>query len=164
MNNVTSAKFAPIVSRNAVDEAHHDALRLFVGRGKPYSVKELARASGVPARMIESGVAPADGGDFRPLARDHFWSIALTLGAPFLNHITTVLANVGAFNLPNDELPQPCELVADSAEDHAEIAEAGRDGQFGANDHGKLWVVGQGFIQRGMQLVGLGKSGRRKAA
>lgn len=164
MTNVTAAKFAPIVSRNAVDEATHDALRMFVGRGRAYSTKELQRASGVPKRMIECAVAPVDSVEFRPLAREHFWSLALALGAPFLNHVTTVLANVGTFNLPNDELPAPGAVAADSAQDNAEIAEAARDGRFCANDHRKLWVVGQDMIERGMAFIGLGKQRRKVAA
>lgn len=165
MSNVTSAKFSPVVSRAAVDETIHDALRQFVGRGKPYSVKELQRDSGVPARMIESAVAPVGSTDFRPLAREYFWSIAQALGAPFLNQVANTLANVGVFNLPNAELPQAGAVVAESAEDHAAIAMAASDGKFSAKDHPRLWLVGQEFIQRGMQLVGLGKPhGKAKAA
>lgn len=162
MQNVTSVNFSPIVPRSASDEATHDALHMLVGRGKPYSVKELQNASGVKDRCIEAAMAPVGGEHFRRLAPENFWSIAQALGAPFLNHITTVLANVGAFNLPNDELPQPGEFAAESAEDHAQIAVAAADGKFGANDHGKLWLVGQECIQRGMQLVGLGSTAARQ--
>jgi hypothetical protein len=162
MQNVTAVNFSPIVSRIAVDAAIHDALRQFVGRGKRYSVKVLANKSGVKDRCIEAAVAPVDGEDFRPLSRENLWSIMAVLGADFANHIMH-LANLGAFDLPDEPLPRPAELVAESAQDHAQIAVAAADGKFCANDHGKLWSVGHDFIERGMQLVGLGKA-RRAAA
>lgn len=164
MASVASADFEPIVSRNAVDEAVRDALRLFVGRGRRYTAKQLARGTGVPARMIESAVAPLDSTEFRPLARDHFWSILLFLRGQFANELLPRLAHIGAFDLPDEELPAPGDLVAESAEGHAKIAVAAADGEFCERDRPKLWLVGQDYIERGMQLVGLGKSVRKDRA
>jgi hypothetical protein len=42
-----SANFPLLVSRNAARERVRDALRLHVGRGRRYSVKELSNGTGV---------------------------------------------------------------------------------------------------------------------
>lgn len=162
MHNVTSAEFSSIVSRATVDEAIYTALHAFVGHRRPYSVKQLQKESGVKARMIESAMAPIDSVEHRRLNHENLFSITKVLGADFANRIWP-LAGIGAFNLPSQELPHPGEVAAESAEDHAEIARAAADGTFCQADRRKLWAVGQGFIQRGMQLVGLGKH-RRAAA
>lgn len=162
MSNVHKVNFQPIVSRSCVDETIGVALHTFVGRGRPYSVKQLSNVSGVKDRCIEAAMAPVDSVEHRALNRENLFSITKVLGADFANRIWP-LAGIGAFNLPQQELPHPGEVAAESAEDHAEIARAAADGKFCAADHRKLWAVGQGFIQRGMQLVGLGKE-RAKAA
>lgn len=161
---VASADFEPIVSRSAVDDATHDALRIFVGRGRRYSVKQLARGTGVPQRMIEAAIAPVGDTEFRPLSRDHFWSIMRFLRAPFANEVMAKLAHMGAFDLPDDELPAPGEIVAESAEDHAALARAASDGEFCELDHANLRVVGEEHIERGMQLVSISRRGRRARA
>jgi hypothetical protein len=160
----------PNVSRNEIDEAIHDAIRLFVGRGRRYSVKQLARGSGVPARMIESIMAPLDNSEFRPLARDHFWSIAAFLRAPFMNELLPKLAHMGAFDLPDEELPAPGELVSEIANDTAEVAHLARGGQYDPDDHRSWRNVGERSVERGMQMIANARqwikahTPRRKAA
>lgn len=162
MTNIHKAEFSTIVSRTSVDEAIHDALHKCVGHGRKVSVKQLQRDSGVNARMIGAAMAAVEDVEFRRLARENFWSIARVLGAGFLNELLPQLAHQGAFDLPDEALPHPGAVAADSAEDHAVIAVAAADGRFCANDHRKLWLVGKDYIERGMQLVGLGK--HRRAA
>jgi hypothetical protein len=161
MSNVRTVQFRPVVSRNAVDDAIGKALCRFVGRGRPYSVKQLSNLTGVKDRCIEAAKYP-EGSDYRPLSRENLFSIMAVLGADFATQVLAV-AHLGAFDLPKEAAPHPGELCAESAEDHAVIAGAAADGRFCANDHGKLWSVGHDFIERGMQLVGLGKA-RRAAA
>jgi hypothetical protein len=162
MNNVRKVQFRPVVSRSMLDCAVSEALCKFVGRGKRFtSVKHLSRASGVNVRMLEAAKNP-DSTDYRPLNRENLFSVMLVAGADFTNELLPQLAHQGAFDLPPQVLPSPGELCAESAEDHLVIAVAAKDGRFCAQDHGKLWRVGQDFIERGMQLVGMGK--RRRVA
>lgn len=49
-----SADIALLVSRNAANTAWRDAIRLFVGRGRRYSCKQVELSTGIRCRMIES--------------------------------------------------------------------------------------------------------------
>lgn len=74
-----------LVSREQSGNAIGRALRLFVGRGRHYSVKELSNGTGVKDRMIECAMIEPDNIDFRPLPADALISIAKFLGAAFTN-------------------------------------------------------------------------------
>jgi hypothetical protein len=74
-------KLEPLVSRNAIRERQRAALRLHVGRGRRYSVKELSEGAGVPERTIEAAMAFIDDENYRPLALENVASIAKFLGA-----------------------------------------------------------------------------------
>jgi hypothetical protein len=47
-----------LVSRSAAREKVRDALRLYVGRGRRFSVKQLSEGAGVQARAVEAAMAP----------------------------------------------------------------------------------------------------------
>jgi hypothetical protein len=162
MASVASANFEPLISRNTVDEAIHDALHLFVGRGRRYTAKQLGKGAGVPYRMIESAKAPVGGTDFRPLDRAYLWSIMQFLGSAFTSELLAKI-HQGAFDLPDEELPPPGEMVADSAGHTAQIAEAAADGQFCQRDKATLRVVGRAKIEQGMDLLALSAEPSRKA-
>jgi hypothetical protein len=139
-------------------------LRLYVGHGRRYSVKQLSNATGVPDRLIESAMCDPESGDFRPLSNECLLSISSVLGDAFTTEWLR-LARQGAFTLPDDEIPSPGELVSDCANDTAEIASIARGGKFDERDERELEGVGLREIDRGMKLVAsVGKRRRRRAA
>lgn len=159
MSDNFSANFPPLVSREHAGNEIGKALRLFVGRGRRYSVKQLSNGSGVKDRVIECAMCSADNVDYRPLPLDALLSIASFLGAGFTNEWLGV-AGQGAFDLPENE-PDPGELAADNSDDNATIVRAAVDGEFCDNERKDLKVVGSRMVTRGATLVALGK---RKAA
>ena len=105
----SSADFSLIVSRTAVREKLRDALRLYVGRGRRYSVKELSNATGVPDRCIEAAKCDPDDPDYRPLTLENLASLSSFLGAPFASAFLE-LAGMGAFEL-SGQIPLPSVLA-----------------------------------------------------
>jgi hypothetical protein len=104
----TSADAAGIeilVSRNLARERTRSALRLFVGRGRRYTVKELSNGTGVPDRMIEAAMCAVDDTDYRPLTLENLMSIGTFLGAPFVSAFLEP-CGLGAFEL-SDQQPLP---------------------------------------------------------
>lgn len=119
-SQIISADFSPLVSRNAIREKIRDALRLFVGRGRRYSVKELSNGTGVADRVIECAMCEVDNEDYRPLSHEALASIAKFLGAPFAS-VYLELSGLGAFELMDGQIPLPKVLAtADAAESPAE--------------------------------------------
>lgn len=100
-----SANDLLLVSRNLAREKLRSALRLYVGRGRRYSVKELSNGCGVPDRMIESAMCDPDDPDYRPLALENLLSISSFLGPAFTSSFLE-LAGLGAFEL-GDQQPLP---------------------------------------------------------
>lgn len=120
MNAPCAANFGTIVSRNSAREKVRDALRLYVGRGRRYSVKELSNGTGVPDRKIECAMCDVDSTDYRPLQHEELLSIAKFLGAPFAS-VYLELCGLGAFELADGQIPLPKVLAsADQPEDTAE--------------------------------------------
>lgn len=105
-----SANDSLLVSRNSAREKLRDTLRLYVGRGRRYSVKELSNGTGVPDRMIESAMCQVDDPDFRPLALESLLSIAAFLGPAFASAILEP-CGLGAFEL-SGQIPLPSVLAS----------------------------------------------------
>ena len=163
MSAIASVNIGPIVSRSLAREQFGAALRLFIGRGKRYSVKQASNGSGVADRMIEAFMANPESGDYRKPDLEEIISLSSFLGEVFTTEWLK-LAKQGAFALPDDDLPSPGELVADCANDTAEIADAGRYGCFDERDDSELKSVGLREIDRGMKLVArVGKRARKAA-
>jgi hypothetical protein len=101
-----SADISLLVSRNSARERVRDALRLFVGRGRRYSVKELSNGTGVADRMIESAMCDPDNPDYRALPHEALLSIGKFLGASFVSAYLE-LAGLGAFELADAQPPLP---------------------------------------------------------
>jgi hypothetical protein len=101
-----TVNFTPLVSRTAIREKIRDALRLYVGRGRRYSVKELSNATGVPDRCIEAAMCDPDSEDYRPLKLEDLASIGKFLGAAFVSHYLE-LWGLGAFELMDAQPPLP---------------------------------------------------------
>jgi hypothetical protein len=85
MPTVESAELIPLISRNAAGEAEARALRMFIGRGKRFSVKEAANGAGVKDRVIECAMAGPDNSDWRPLSASALHSLMSFLGPDFIS-------------------------------------------------------------------------------
>lgn len=115
-----SADFEPLVPRNSIREKMRDALRLFAGRGRRYSVAELAVGAGVDPKNIERAMRPVDAADHRHLKPEELASVAKFLGPSFAS-VYLELSGLGAFELMDGQIPLPKVLAsADAAEDTAE--------------------------------------------
>jgi hypothetical protein len=114
-------KLELLVSRSAIRERQRSALRLHIGRGRRFSVKEASEGSGVPERQIEAAMCVVDDVDsYRPLALENVASLAKFLGASFASHYLE-LSGLGAFELMDGQAPLPGVLTtADAAEPAAE--------------------------------------------
>jgi hypothetical protein len=153
-----------LISREQAENALRDALRLFVGRHRRYSVERftkgigLYKSDGMPnTKAIYDFISyPSSHPDHRPLHFGVILSATSFLGAEFTNEWLR-LAHQGAFELP-DEDPNPGDLAADNCDDSAAIVRAAKDGTF-ANDRDILPAVGSRMMQRGALLVAVG--GRR---
>lgn len=148
-----SANHSLLISRDRAGNVIGNALRLFVGRGRRYSVKQLSNATGVKDRAIECAMARPDSGDYRPLPNEALLSITSFLGASFTNEWLS-LTSQGAFDLPEAE-PDPGSLAADNSDDNARVVRAAVDGHFGDSEVKDLHDVGARMVSRGAQLVGL---------
>ncbi|MFY7837875.1 MAG: hypothetical protein ACOVQ0_16500 [Novosphingobium sp.] len=84
MSDSQSADLIPLVSRSAAGEAEARALRMFIGRGKRFSVKEAANGAGVKDRVIECAMAGPDNSDWRPLPAGALHSLMSFLGPDFI--------------------------------------------------------------------------------
>jgi hypothetical protein len=151
VSDAASANYSLLISRERSANAIRHGLRLFVGRGRRYSVKELSNATGVKDRVIECAMCEPESVDWRALPTEALLSLACFLGADFTN--TWIgLAQQGAFDLPEGE-PDPGELAADNADDNAKITRAAADRQFDGEEVPELGKVGRRMIRRGMSLV-----------
>ena len=151
-----SAKFPLLVSSTAARDAVGAALRLHVGRGRRYSVKQLANATGVKDWEINFALISAEDTAHRPLKIEALMSISLFLGADFINEWMR-LAQVGVFDLP-ETADAPGVIAADNTDDSAKIVRAAMDGVFDDQETPDLVKVGNRMMQRGAQLVALGRN------
>jgi hypothetical protein len=111
MASLPSADIPLLVSRNAVREQLRHALRLHVGRGRRFSVKELSNGTGVADRMIECAMCDPDNTEYRPLSCEALVSIAKFLGAPFASSFLEI-AGLGTFELMDGQIPLPKVLAS----------------------------------------------------
>lgn len=155
MADTFAAQFPLLVSREHGRNAIRDALRLHVGRGRRYSVKQLANATGVHDWQINQAMVDGGSPDNRPLPPEALLSICMFLGASFTNEWLH-LAHQGAFDLPSDE-PDPGAVAADNSDDNAVLVRAAVDGAFDGGERKDLKVVGSRMMTRGAQLVSLGR-------
>jgi hypothetical protein len=149
-----SANNSLLVSRAAGRGALGDALRLYVGRGRRYSVKQLSNATGVPDRIIECLMSDPEGGEYRNADMGQLLSLMKFLGAEFTTEWMR-LADQGAYDLPDREETPPGALAADMADDTAAVVRAAADNVFCPIERTTLRPVGVRMMNRGAQLVGL---------
>lgn len=84
MSENQSADKPLLVSRAVAGETEARALRMFIGRGKEYSVKEVSNRTGVKDRCIECAMAGPDNADWRPLTAGMLHSLMSFLGPDFI--------------------------------------------------------------------------------
>lgn len=152
-----SADFHPIISRSAARERFREAIRLYVGRGKRYSVQQAAKGSGVHPRMIESFIASVDSPDYRKPDIEEVLSLSAFLGPEFTSEWLD-LAEQGAFLLPDSDGLPPGALAADNAEDNADLTRAAMDGKFERAEKPRLHTVGVRMMTRGAKLAAIGRA------
>lgn len=104
-----SANLPPIISRERGHDAVRDALRLFIGRGRRYSVKQVSNATGVKDRVIECAMTLAADPECRPIHISDLLSIAGFLGPEFTTE-WLLLAQQAAVTLPDADEPGPGSL------------------------------------------------------
>lgn len=155
MSEQSSADFPLLVSRSAANDAICEALRLYVGRGKRYSVKQLSNGSGVKDRMIESAMLSSDDPAHRRLPPEALLSLCSFLGATFTTEILRT-AEQGAYELADGE-PDPGALAIASTDDNARVVRTAMDGVFDDDERPDLRIVGVRMMGRGAQLVSLAK-------
>jgi hypothetical protein len=158
MPTLPSAELSQLISRERAENEFRKALSLYVGRGRRWSIEQLAKGVGCKAKAIYDFQSyPHGHPDHRPLNFGAILSIALFLGPDFTNEWLP-LANQGAFELPGDD-PSPGDLAAENSEDNAAIVRAATDG-FDKSEGPNLTVVGGRMVTRGKQLVAIGSRGQ----
>ena len=154
-NSVASAGDGPIVSRSAQALALSQSLRLFVGRGRRYSYKEVQRGAGIPARMLECYRQEPDHEDWRPIKPEELASLYLFLGPDFTTDYLERVAKQGAYWIPDGDGAKH-DIAADLSESAAKVVRAAT-----ANDSAPdLHAVGTSLMCRGAQLRYLGNRGQ----
>ena len=119
MSAPETANFELLISRSSIREMHRRALRLFVGRGRRFSVKELSNGTGIPDRVIECAMCDVDSEDFRPLSHEALASITKFLGASFASTYLE-LSGLGAFELMGGQIPLP-KVLASAAQSETTV-------------------------------------------
>lgn len=149
-----SADFTPLVSRSAAREAFGKALRLYVGRGRRYSVKQLSNGAGVKDRVIECAMCDPENPEYREPELAAMLSISAYLGAAFTTEWIEPTKQA-AFDLPDDGDVPPGALAADNAEDNATLTRTAMDGKFDRDERKLLRPVGVRMMSRGARLAAL---------
>lgn len=145
MSDQPSANNPLVISRTRLDMAVYDMLRLFVGRGKRWRVVELAAASGVPERMIESARIEPGSPEHRSLDREQLASVMSVMG---VDGQSVILSVMGTAARELNPLPlDPAKLVALLVEGGAEFAKRGIDGLFCNVDRGALRPFADSMIE-----------------
>lgn len=157
MSASPSANNELLVSRSSARSQFRDALRMFIGRGKRFSVKQASNGSGVPDRMIECFMSDPDGEHYRKPDLEEALSLASFIGPDFTCEWLH-LAHQGAFWLPDAEDLPPGAIAADNAEDNAVVTRAASDGKFDAHEKPGLRVIGTRMMSRGAHLHAIGRA------
>ncbi len=148
----TSANMPLLISRSAANEAFRDALRLFVGRGRQYSVKQLSKGTGISDRMIESFMAQVGSTDYRKPDIEELMTLQLFLGPDFTTEMQTP-THQGAYWLPEADPTPPGEMAADLTEGAGAVARAVAGGDFSPEARHQLRPVGRRLMSVGASLA-----------
>lgn len=109
-----------LVTYAAAAERLSRALRLYVGRGRLYSVKELARGTAMPADRIEAYLAGVGTEAHRHAKLADVLSLCAFLGPEFTSDLLG-LAQQGAFSLPDPDGGDLARIAPEVAEASADL-------------------------------------------
>lgn len=140
------------ITREQAENDFRKALKLFAGRGRRYSVKQVATGSCVPERTLECFLGYSHGHpDYRPLHWGHQLSLIGFLGAEFTAELIGTVGQ-GAFDLPEEDGPPPMRAAIENASDNANLLNMAADG---IQDHERRAVgdIGRRAIMHGQRLV-----------
>lgn len=152
-----SAELTALVSHEQVETAFWTALRMFVGRGRRHSADEVSKGAGVHRRTLDCYRGyPIGHVDHRPLDQGQKFSLASYIGADLTTEWLRLIGQA-AYNLPDCE-PDPGAVAADNSDDNAVLVRAAVDGVFDGGERKDLKVVGSRMMNRGAQLVSLGRA------
>lgn len=151
-----SASEGTLVSRSAAGLALAQSLRLFVGRGRRYSYKEVQRGTGIPARMIQSYLQEPGHEDWRRIQPEELASLYLFLGPEFTTDYLERVAKQGAYWMPEGD-GVTHDIAADVSDSAAQVVRAATANDSGPNN---LRAVGTSLMCRGAQLRYLGNRGQ----
>ena len=152
MSSAASANNNLLVSRERWANAVAFALRLYVGRGRQYSVKQISNATGVKDRVIECALCDPDSTDYRAMPGECVASIGMFLGPEFTSEITAVMQQ-GTYWLPETGGDSPARMAADVADDAAAVVRAGMDDHFDPEERKALRPVGRHLMAVGATLA-----------
>lgn len=130
MTDNHAANLRGLVSREQAGNAIGKALRLFVGRGRHYSVKQLSNGTGIKDRVIECAMCAPESVDYRPLPLDALLSISKFLGADFTNEWLGLSDQVAVStgDMDHDDMARACiEFAAKHAQARHPASECGVD-------------------------------------
>ncbi|MBB3691478.1 hypothetical protein [Sphingomonas sp. BK580] len=154
MRVVRSATLTPVISRNDVHAAVRQALRRYLGHGKPLTVKQLSNQSGVADRLIECACNEVGTGDWRPLPVEKLLSLAMVLGPDFTNTWLS-LARQGSFAMATTIEQTPSQAVALMAGDVAEFASYAADQTISRAEAPKLLAIASRQQEHSARLAAL---------
>ena len=162
MSDNDTAELNLLVSREHAENKLRDAIRLYVGRGRLYSVEQLAKGIGLPmkngkqiTKPLYDFISPRVGSpDHRPLHFGLVMSITAFLGPDFTNEWLGIASQV-AFDV-TDEEPDPGQLAAITSQDTADIVRMVADGDLANDDPRALIRTGTSMAANGMKLTSMG--------
>ena len=123
-----------LISPDRASEAVAQTLRLFIGRGRKFSVEDVAEGTGIPARTLRSYIATGE--ERRAPSGDTLLVLSHFLGRDFSSRL---LGNIGQGTFDLNPAPgEPGYVIATLIRVASVFAELGVDQVFCNGDKGKL--------------------------
>lgn len=123
-----------LISPDRAADGIASALRLFIGRGRRFSVEDAAEGTGIAARTIRSYIA--SGSERRSPSSENLMVLSHFLGRDFTSRLMSILGQ-GTFDL-DPEPGEPGYVIATLIRVASVFAELGVDQVFCNSDKGKL--------------------------
>ncbi len=158
-----SAEFSLLIPREQAENTFSDAVGLFVGQRRQYTVAQLAKGIRLKDKKGKDTTKPiydflsypSGHPDYRAPNFGLVLSITKFLGAEFTNEWIR-LTEQGAFDLP-DDVPDPGELARSNSYDNADLTSKAIDGTFDNDCPTKVTAIGSRMMTRGAHLVAAGR-------
>lgn len=133
-----------LIAPEEADAAVWRALTLFIGRGRRYSVEDVATGTGIPGNTIAKWLTPDPLQRRRPKGC-HLLLVAQFIGVAFTNKLLGPIGQGGRELEAADDAPG--RVIARLAAASAKFAELGADGAFDHVDRGKLEPFADDMIE-----------------